>query len=824
MDRATRLFPKGDLERGTSRPLLSGAGPSRLSPSAAEDGQVPEDVQTLPAPTLPTASPGKRSTGDGRGKDGIAQWRGSLIPFALPRRKRLKGPLRAGRLCLLSILLPALLLTLPLYVRYRVYGRGEAFPLAASDMRLIDSHVSTTWCQRQLVEANASFNAFLMPDTPQVEEEPQRMTMHRSIYLGDDMKEYWGFYLLKGSTVSLSACARWPGASLIVIKGHRHLRECAYIGQKSSEESDELLLVEGESEINQIQGGRSDYLVKPNGRSRQVILNEKMSWKPAKAIPKKTVPSPPTKVEATEKESTKPPSQVQMVESSSEVYDEILQRILGMGDKGKRVLERLSSRLISEENIVGDTKNTSQQVTENKKQNNYQGKEESLLRKIVHQLVKESWEREKQNLERNDKASFTNGEKENKSREFNKEVSSTTEITREKNKNVDINMKNEKKVHNSTTNIPGYGDGDKNENGTELTDTKPYKKEMFSEDFIHKMEHNTPELKEEMSEDEADEIKEADEILKRARRAILIKSLELPNVEDEDQGAEQPSEERWEGLEEGHVPKPDGIADDRGTFDHWDPNDRSRSEFWSSFSSSEEALLICDGLVLYMPLTPHLGCSHNETLRKMLQKTNYEKQKTEGRHGPTETSTAGGEERDNTLSYQIPANGYYFFVFNSENEVQTNFIHVHFDLRRRVYKIKDPIVECHNATHCELPLSFFSDQKVVLELPINQGHTNHSDALLLNGQLAASNQPLDSTATNTSQHMKNQQTSTQATTSNDFKTETNRDSKSETQVEGGEALLWDESYVVVTTCEPRTTLYLCFIIAVPLLILLFAFQ
>lgn len=33
---------------------------------------------------------------------------------------------------------------------------------------------------------------------------------------------------------------RWPGASIIVIKGHKHLKECAYIGDNSSEELDEI--------------------------------------------------------------------------------------------------------------------------------------------------------------------------------------------------------------------------------------------------------------------------------------------------------------------------------------------------------------------------------------------------------------------------------------------------------------------------------------------------------------------------------------------------------------------------------------------------------
>lgn len=71
--------------------------------------------------------------------------------------------------------------------------------------------------------------------------------------LSDDMKEYWGFYLLKGSTVTVSTCARWPGASLILIRGHRHLHECAYIGDDSSEELEELLEIAAEKGILDIE-------------------------------------------------------------------------------------------------------------------------------------------------------------------------------------------------------------------------------------------------------------------------------------------------------------------------------------------------------------------------------------------------------------------------------------------------------------------------------------------------------------------------------------------------------------------------------------------
>ncbi|KAK9720344.1 protein of unknown function (DUF4792) [Popillia japonica] len=151
-----------------------------------------------------------------------------------------RGPLKVIRLCLLGILLPCLLFIVILFIRYRIYTE-QMYPLAVSDMRMLDNRISTTWCQRQLIQVNATFNAFLLPETPNLETDTKHLTMVRHLMLEDDTKEYWGFYLLKGSTVTISTCVRWPGASLIVIRGHKHLHDCAYIGDDSSEELDEIL-------------------------------------------------------------------------------------------------------------------------------------------------------------------------------------------------------------------------------------------------------------------------------------------------------------------------------------------------------------------------------------------------------------------------------------------------------------------------------------------------------------------------------------------------------------------------------------------------------
>ena len=48
---------------------------------------------------------------------------------------------------------------------------------------------------------------------------------------------------------------------------------------------------------------------------------------------------------------------------------------------------------------------------------------------------------------------------------------------------------------------------------------------------------------------------------------------------------------------------------DQGRFDQHNPNDRSREETRSSWSSSEEALAACEGLIYNVALNGHKNCS-----------------------------------------------------------------------------------------------------------------------------------------------------------------------------------------------------------------------
>lgn len=98
-------------------------------------------------------------------------------------------------------------------------------------------------------------------------------------------------------------------------------------------------------------------------------------------------------------------------------------------------------------------------------------------------------------------------------------------------------------------------------------------------------------------------------------------------------------------------------------------------------------------------------------------------------------------------------------MFNSENEVQTNFVRVQFDIEKTVYNVSNPVAECVNTSDsCVIDLDFFSSEKLVLELPVVQNES-----------------------------------------------------------------LWNEEYVVVSECEPRTAVYAVFVVLVPVLVVFFAF-
>lgn len=62
--------------------------------------------------------------------------------------------------------------------------------------------------QKQLIMSNTTFNAYVIANEPQISKNYENVEMRRSMVLKDGVKEYWGFYLLKGSSFKVSACVR----------------------------------------------------------------------------------------------------------------------------------------------------------------------------------------------------------------------------------------------------------------------------------------------------------------------------------------------------------------------------------------------------------------------------------------------------------------------------------------------------------------------------------------------------------------------------------------------------------------------------------------
>ena len=62
--------------------------------------------------------------------------------------------------------------------------------------------------------------------------------------------------------------------------------------------------------------------------------------------------------------------------------------------------------------------------------------------------------------------------------------------------------------------------------------------------------------------------------------------------------------------------------------------------------------------------------------------------------------------------------GFYYFIFSNENEITSNFVAANFDMHKTVFDVANSEEECSNTTDCSLPLTFFSQQHVVLEVRI----------------------------------------------------------------------------------------------------------
>lgn len=135
----------------------------------------------------------------------------------------------------MAVAVPSVLISVPLYLRHRVYSE-IAVAVVSSDFRVIDEHVSTVWCSSLQLKMNTTFNVYLLRQRPRFENATRQYMTTKHFHLKQGEQEFWGFFLPKGSTITVAGCARFDGAKLDVVKGKRHMRKCLKPGYIDSDE------------------------------------------------------------------------------------------------------------------------------------------------------------------------------------------------------------------------------------------------------------------------------------------------------------------------------------------------------------------------------------------------------------------------------------------------------------------------------------------------------------------------------------------------------------------------------------------------------------
>lgn len=130
--------------------------------------------------------------------------------------------------CIMTTILPTILIVVPLYLRHSLFA-DVTYTVAESDIITIVDGVSSVFCESHSLKMNSSFSAFQSEEFPIKSNKRKHIRLKKSMILPDDTLEYWGFYLLKGATVTLKVCSRYEGSRILVVRGERFLKTCGLL-------------------------------------------------------------------------------------------------------------------------------------------------------------------------------------------------------------------------------------------------------------------------------------------------------------------------------------------------------------------------------------------------------------------------------------------------------------------------------------------------------------------------------------------------------------------------------------------------------------------
>lgn len=83
--------------------------------------------------------------------------------------------------------------------------------------------------------------------------------------------------------------------------------------------------------------------------------------------------------------------------------------------------------------------------------------------------------------------------------------------------------------------------------------------------------------------------------------------------------------------------------------------------------------------------------------------------------------------------HNITYNGYYYYIFYSDNDFVSNDIHAVFDIYKPSYKYANlsESKECKNSTNCKFDIPFWSNERVIVEVPTRDGIEHEEDDITL---------------------------------------------------------------------------------------------
>lgn len=131
-----------------------------------------------------------------------------------------------NRIIALWILIIFLSLTIGLSVVLGTYGK-HYMDTSASDMKPITFGISPRFCMGvEVKSSDYPISVYMLPDKPVVKS--GNLTSHvyqKYATLEEDKYEYWGYYLLEKSYVTISACSQKHGVDYYFIKGENNLNQ-----------------------------------------------------------------------------------------------------------------------------------------------------------------------------------------------------------------------------------------------------------------------------------------------------------------------------------------------------------------------------------------------------------------------------------------------------------------------------------------------------------------------------------------------------------------------------------------------------------------------